>query len=121
MRLLFPCLLLMLACPLWAQQPSAPTPLQQAPGRIQLYGTVTDSLSGKPVYDCLVGYYGRDGERLAVSPVNSDGRYSLFIPAGEAFELRVERENGYQELRQGVGPIPLAQRELRMDLKLVPR
>ncbi|HRQ84700.1 MAG TPA: hypothetical protein PLV70_06265 [Flavobacteriales bacterium] len=84
--------LFLLAGPLRAQHPHLDLPPMGSAKRVQLVGQVTDSLSGKPVYDCLVGYYDREGQRRSITPVNSDGRYAMFIPATEPFELRVERE-----------------------------
>lgn len=88
---------------------------------VQVVGTVTDSLTGKPVYDCLVGYYTTDGKRRAVTPVNADGLYALFVAAGQPFELRVELENGYLDRRRTVPPIPPGTTSFRQDLALMPK
>lgn len=88
---------------------------------VQVYGTVIDGISGKPVYDCLVEYYTNNGERKSVSSVNADGRYAMFIPAGKSFELRVTRENGYLEMRQTVQAVPYGVKQFRKDLFLQPR
>lgn len=113
--LLFP------ALPLAAQQTVAGPAAKPSGERIQLIGTVTDQLTGKPVYDCLVGYYNVDGKRLMVTPVNSDGQYALFIPAQVPFELRVEQENGYLDLHQQVVELPQGRPQPRFDLQLQPR
>ncbi len=114
-------LFLLASSSLWAQgtAPSVGGDAHSAP--VHLFGTVTDSLSGKPVYDCLVEYYGIDGKRHAVSSVNSEGRYALFIPANQAFELRVEKENGYRNLHKAAAPPPDGTLNLRMDLELRPK
>ena len=88
---------------------------------VQVQGMVSDSISGKPVYDCLVEYYTVEGQRKAVSSVNADGRYAMFIPAGKEFELRITRENGYCELRRSVEAIPFGVKQFRKDLFLQPR
>lgn len=90
----------------------------QTPAQVQLYGAVADSITGKPLYDCLVGYYNLQGERLSITPVNSEGIYALFIPTGTAFELRIELENGYREMRKTVPPIAEGVAEYRLDLLL---
>jgi hypothetical protein len=104
-----------------AQHPHLNVPPKGSPKRVQLFGLVTDSLTGKPVYDCLVEYYGRDGQRRSISSVNSDGRYAMFIPANEPFELRVEKENGYVNFQRRVPPVPEGTAQLRMDLVLHPK
>ena len=88
---------------------------------VQVNGFVSDTISGKPVYDCLVEYYTAEGERKAVSSVNADGLYGMFIPTGTDFELRITRENGYCELRRSVKAVPYGMREFRLDLYLQPR
>ncbi|HRO39495.1 MAG: hypothetical protein M9900_05450 [Flavobacteriales bacterium] len=113
--------LFLLAGPLRAQHPHLDLPPMGSAKRVQLVGQVTDSLSGKPVYDCLVGYYDREGQRRSITPVNSDGRYAMFIPATEPFELRVERENGYVEMHRKGPAIPLGTPQYRMDLVLRPK
>ncbi|MCC6839215.1 MAG: hypothetical protein IT230_03570 [Flavobacteriales bacterium] len=113
--------LLLPALPLTAQQ-NGPLPAGKTAGqRIQLIGSVTDQLTGKPVYDCLVGYYNADGKRLMVTPVNSDGQYALFIPDRLPFELRVEQENGYLDLHRQVMALPEGDPQPRIDLHLQPR
>lgn len=104
-----------------AQHPHLNVPPKGSPDRVQLFGYVTDSLTGKPVYDCLVEYYGRDGQRRSISSVNSDGRYAMFIPARTPFELRVEKENGYFNFQRRVLPIAEGTSQLRMDLVLRPK
>lgn len=87
---------------------------------VQVQGFVSDSLTGKPVYDCLVEYYTIEGQRKAVSSVNEDGRYSMFIPVGKPFELRITKENGYCEMRRNVEAVPFGVKEFRKDLYLQP-
>jgi hypothetical protein len=89
--------------------------------RVQVTGTVTDAVTGKPVYECLVEHYDAHGKRLSVTGVNGDGRYALFVPAGEPFELRVTRENGYAELDQRVDAIPIGTATYDRPLKLQPK
>lgn len=89
--------------------------------RVQLFGTVTDSITGKPVYDCLVEYYDMAGERLSISSVNSDGQYAMYVPAHLPFELRIERENGYRDLRTSAPQIPEGTGQFRLDLVLHPK
>lgn len=119
---LWPVLFLLLAPTLLrAQHPHLDLPPSGSPQRIQLFGMVTDSLTRKPVYDCLVGYYDASGKRLSITSVNSDGRFALFIPAGVPYELRVERENGYVELHRAMPPAPNGLALLRQDLVLLPK
>lgn len=92
----------------------------QGKAQVQLQGTVTDSLSGKPVYDCLVEHYDLEGKRWALTPVNSDGRYAMFIPAEQPFELRIVRENGYRELRRALPGSQPGAKVLKVDLRLMP-
>lgn len=109
------------ACVLQAQYPHLPVPPQGSPARVQLVGTVTDSLTGKPVYDCLVEYYGTDGLRYSIASVNSDGRYAMFVPAGKSFELRIIKEDGYKDLRQPMDALAEGLGQRRQDLLLQPR
>lgn len=106
---------------LMAQHPRLNVPPKGSPERVQLTGTVTDSLTGKPVYDCLVEYYGRDGQRRSISSVNSDGRYAMFIPAEKPFELRVEKENGYLNFQRRMMPVPAGTQQFRADIVLQPK
>ncbi len=92
----------------------------QATVQLQVHGTVTDSVSGKPVYDCLVEQYDLDGKRWALTPVNSDGRYALYIPAEQPFELRIVRENGYRAFRRVLPGSRPGAKELKVDLRLIP-
>ena len=114
-------LFILLSVALHAQRPHLAVPPKGSPDRVQLMGTITDSMTGKPVYDCLVAYYGRDGERRSISSVNSDGLYSMYIPAHDPFELRVERENGYLDLRKRAPEIPQGAKQFRFDLVLQPK
>lgn len=91
------------------------------PPMVQVFGSVTDSVSGKPVYDSLVEFYDAAEVRKAVSSVNADGRYALFIPAGKPFELRITKENGYHELRKPLPTIPPGTAQWRQDLVLQPK
>lgn len=117
MRSLVVLLLAWSVLPVLAQdEPPAPPP-----ALVQVYGQVDDSLTGKPVYECLVGYYGRDGVRHGITPVNSDGRYSLFVPAGIPFQLGVEQENGYHDLRMAMPAITPGADATRQDLRLRPK
>lgn len=120
MRVWLPALILFFPLGLLAQRPHLNVPPKGSPDRVQLVGTVTDSLTGKPVYDCLVAYYGVDGQRRSISSVNSDGLYSMFIPAHEPFELRVEKEDGYRDLHKAIPAIAEGKAELRLDLVLRP-
>lgn len=113
--------LLLAATTLRAQHPGLHLPPNGSPQRSQLSGLVTDSTTGKPVYDCLVGYYDASGKRLSITSVNSDGRYAMFIPSGVPYELRVERENGYVELRRPMPPVPTGQALLLQNLALLPK
>ncbi len=121
MRGWLPFLLLMLCGVSYAQRPHLDVPPQDSPDRVQVFGIVTDSITGKPVYDCLVEYYNMAGERLSISSVNSDGRYAMYIPAHLPFELRIERENGYAELRVRAPEIPEGSEPFRLDLVLKPK
>lgn len=93
----------------------------QQPDRVQVYGNVVDKVTGKPVYECLIEHYDMAGKRWSVTTVNSDGRYSLFIPTGKDFELRIVRENGYAELDQRVAAVASGTKLLQQDLVLTPR
>jgi hypothetical protein len=114
-------LLLPFAIGLHAQSPAA-----QAHGddakveRVQVFGTLTDSITGKPVYECMVEHYDLTGKRWSVTTVNADGKYALFIPTGVAFELRVTQENGYLEMSHREKAVPPGTKQLRVDLKLKP-
>lgn len=99
----------------------APGAHAQLPTRVQVTGLVTDARTGKPVYECLVEHYDPAGKRWGLTTVNSEGRYSLFIPTGEAFELRVVDENGYRPMREQHGPLPADARTWEHDLHLEPR
>jgi hypothetical protein len=118
-----PLLSILLACSLLsaAGQQTGPVPDAAAPPPVQVHGLVTDSLTGKPVYDCLVGYYTMDGKRQAINPVNSDGRYALFVPPDTPFELRIEQENGYLERRLPLLALPPGSGPLRQDIRLQPK
>jgi hypothetical protein len=87
--------------------------------RVQVFGTVTDSATGKPVYECMVEHYDLAGKRWSVTTVNSDGRYSLFIPTGYPFELRITRENGYREMRKRMEAVPKGTKQFLLDLQLL--
>ncbi|MBS1581879.1 MAG: carboxypeptidase regulatory-like domain-containing protein [Bacteroidetes bacterium] len=100
------------------QKPTAPPPPEK---RVQVFGSVTDAVSGKPVYECLVEHYDLQGKRWSVTTVNSDGRYALFLPTGVPFELRVTRENGYAELDQRVEAIAPGTRTYEQPLRLSPK
>ncbi len=89
--------------------------------RVQVFGTVTDSITGKPVYDCLVAYYDLEGDRRSVSSVNSDGQYAMFIPVHIPFELRIEREDGYIDLEKRAPKVPKGVKQFRFDLVLRPK
>jgi hypothetical protein len=88
---------------------------------VQVFGSVTDAVTGKPVYECLVEHYDAAGKRWSVTTVNSEGLYALFIPTGEPFELRVIRENGYEELRQRNKPVRSGTKTFELPLKLTPK
>ena len=121
MRAWLPFLFLLLCGASYAQRPHLDVPPQGSSDRVQVFGTVTDSITGKPVYDCLVEYYDMAGERLSISSVNSDGRYAMYIPALVPFELRIERENGYADLRVRAPEIPEGMDQFRLDLVLMPK
>ncbi len=93
--------------------------LAQQPARVQVFGTVTDSLSGKPVYT-TVEHYDPAGKRWALTEVNGEGRYALFVPAGEPFELRVAPLPGQQELRRTMPAVAAEALTFRLDLRLKP-
>jgi hypothetical protein len=93
--------------------------LGQAPQRVQVFGTVTDSLSGRVAYT-TVEHYDLAGKRWALTEVNGDGGYALFVPAGEPFELRVTPLPGQLELRRAVPAVPADARTFRLDLRLQP-
>jgi hypothetical protein len=120
MRSWLPALALLLSLSAKAQHAHLAVPPKGSPQRVQLYGMVTDSLTGKPVYDCLVEYFGRDGQRSSISSTNSDGRYAMFVPAGVPFELRIVKEGGYFDLRRAVRPIAAGTGQYRQDLVLQP-
>lgn len=88
---------------------------------VQVYGTVTDATTGRPVYDCTVEHYDVKGKRWSLTQVNSDGIYALFIPTGTPFELRVERENGYADLSRRIEAVPKGTRTFEADLQLTPK
>lgn len=121
MRACLTALLLLSAPLLLAQKPHLDVPPKGSPERVQLFGTVSDSLTGKPVYDCLVGYYSPDGVRKAVAPTNSLGRYALFVPAGMPFELRVEKEDGYLPMGHQIPAIAPGTPQFHQDLLLQPQ
>ena len=106
---------------LHAQKPIAQTKGDDAKvERVQVYGTLTDSITGKPVYECMVEHYDLSGKRWSVTTVNADGRYALFIPTGVPFELRVTQENGYLEMSHREKAVPPGTKQMRVDLKLKP-
>ena len=121
MRAWLSALSLFLACGLHAQKPHLDIPPASSVDRVQVFGMVTDSLTGKPVYDCLVAYYDLEGNRRSVSSVNSDGQYAMFIPAHIPFELRIEREDGYVNLGKRAPEIPKGIKQFRFDLVLSPK
>jgi len=121
MRTWHSALLALLCFTLHAQRPHLALPPEGSPERLQIFGTVTDSITGKPVYDCLVEYYDMAGERRSISSVNSDGQYSMYIPAHVPFELRIERENGYEELRVQAPKVPTGLSQFRFDLVIRPK
>ena len=88
---------------------------------VQVHGTVTDSLTGKPVYASLVEHYDLSGKRWAVTTVNSDGRYAIFVPTGLPFEIRVTKENGYVDLHHRAAAIPAGTEQFELDLVLRPK
>lgn len=87
--------------------------------RVQVHGTVTDAVTGRPVYECLVEHYDLQDKRWSVTMVNSEGRYALFVPAGQPFRLRVTRENGYAPLDKAIPALP-AGRAFEQALRLRP-
>lgn len=93
----------------------------QSAARVQVFGAVIGKDTGKPVYDCTVEHHDPTGKRWSFTMVNSDGRYAMFIPTGEAFDLWVVRENGYKELRQHFEPIPPGTATFEADLSLEPK
>ena len=121
MRMWHSAFLALLCFTLHAQRPHLAVSPEGTPERLQIFGTVTDSITGKPVYDCLVEYYDIDGQRLSISSVNSDGIYSMFIPGHMPFELRIEHENGYYEMRRSAPVIPEGVARFRFDLVLRPK
>jgi hypothetical protein len=86
---------------------------------VQVYGTVTDSVSGKAAYT-TVEHYDLAGKRWALTEVNGDGKYALFVPSGEPFELRVTPLPGQRELRRRLAALPPDARTFRLDLRLQP-
>lgn len=106
-------LLIFLALGLVSFAPSHP--------RVQVFGTVVDSITGKPVYACTVEHHDLDGKRWSLTSVNSDGRYAMFVPADEPFELWVVRENGYKELHQRFAAVPAGTATFEADLRLAPK
>ena len=110
-----------IAIGLHAQKPVAQTKGDDAKvERVQVFGTLTDSITGKPVYECMIEHYDLTGKRWSVTTVNADGRYALFIPTGVAFELRVTKENGYLEMSHREKAVPSGTKQLKVDLKLQP-
>ncbi len=97
------------------QKAEAKAPVEQ----IQVFGTVIDSTTGKPVLEVTVEQYDLDGKRWSLTVSNSDGNYALFVPTNAVFELRVVKENGYKpfflKVDQRLGS------ELHQDLYLVPK
>lgn len=94
---------------------------EKAKERVQVFGSVTDAVTGKPVYECLVEHYDVAGKRWAVTTVNSDGQYALFLPVGQPFELRVTRENGYEPLSVRHKAIKPGTATFELPLKLQPK
>jgi hypothetical protein len=121
MRLLLLACLLFGAGALRAQRSETDSLLGPPASRVQVFGSVADSLSGKPVYDALVELWTPEGKRLAVSSVNSDGLYAMFVPGGRPCELRITRENGYRSTGHGLAPLPSGSAAFRQDLLLSPR
>lgn len=113
--------LFLIAFGLHAQIPTAQTKGDDANvERVQVFGTLTDSITGKPVYECMIEHYDLTGKRWSVTTVNADGRYALFIPTGVPFELRVTQENGYLEMSHKEKAVPAGTKQLEVDLKLRP-
>lgn len=121
MRFLFLVCLLLGTGSLRAQRSETDSLLGPPASRVQVFGSVADSLSGKPVYDALVELWTPEGKRLAVSSVNSDGLYSMFVPQGRPCELRITRENGYRSASHHLAPLPSGTAPFRQDLLLRPR
>ena len=98
---------------------SAAVAQQDTVPRAQVYGAVRDARTGATVY-CTVEHFDKDGKRQALTTVNSDGRYSFFVPAAEPFLLRVAEENGYAPLERTIEAISKGSAPLRIDLVLHP-
>lgn len=104
-----------------AQTPAAQTKGDDAKvERVQVFGSLTDSITGKPVYECMVEHYDLSGKRWSVTTVNADGNYALFIPTGVPFVLRVTQENGYLSMSHREQAVPPGTKQIRVDLKLRP-
>lgn len=94
--------------------------LAQDSVRVQIHGSVVDSVSRKPVYEALVEWYDADGKRQAITQSNSEGNYALFILAGQPAELRVT-EQGYRPFVIKVPPFEPGESARQVDLLLVPK
>ncbi len=83
-------------------------------------GTVKDARTGATVY-CPVELQSPDGRLLALTNVNSEGSYSLFVPLGTPFLLVVKEENGYADTTFAVDPMAPGTTNFVLDLLLRPR
>lgn len=88
--------------------------------RVQLYGTVIDEVSQQPVFETLVEWYNAAGKRQAVTQTNDEGRYALFVWAGEPIEIRIT-ENGYEEFIETLPAFKPGESAREFVLRLVPK
>jgi hypothetical protein len=88
--------------------------------RVQLYGTVIDEVTQQPVFETLVEWYNSAGKRQAVTQTNDEGRYALFVWAGEPIEIRIT-ENGYEDFAETLPAFEAGESAREFVLRLVPK
>lgn len=88
--------------------------------RVQLHGTVIDEITQEPLYETLVEWYDSAGKRQAVTQTNNEGRYALFVWAGEDVELRIV-ENGYQDYAEVLPGFKAGESAREHVIRMVPK
>lgn len=88
--------------------------------RVQLYGSVMDEVTQQPVFETLVEWYNAAGKRQAVTQTNNEGRYALFVWAGEPIELRVT-ENGYEDFTETLPAFKAGESAREYVVRLIPK
>ncbi|MEZ4739518.1 MAG: carboxypeptidase-like regulatory domain-containing protein [Flavobacteriales bacterium] len=87
--------------------------------RVQIHGTVLDSISLAPLAEVMVEWFDENGRQQAVSISNTDGRYAMFVRTTGSLDLRVE-ENGYRPFRTTVKDLRRGESARELDLRLRP-